>query len=114
MEEAKEDCAAFGFTTEQIGELFADYDAEPLPQQFEIHADNVETWSVFLAMSSQWNISLGVVSVRTSLKYEALDFVFRMKRVPHKRQPVIFEELRRMENAALEVYAEKIKAQQSS
>lgn len=92
--------------------MFADYDADPLPDQFEIHADNLECWTVFLAMSTQWNIATGMVAVRTALKYEALGMVFRMKGVPAKRQPPIFEELRHMEAAALNVFAEKLKAQQ--
>lgn len=98
-------------SSEELAILFADYDESPLPKEFGIHADNALTWAVFAALGTQWTTAIGfTAAVRTGLKYEAIPLVMAMLGVPRQARPGTFRELRQMENAALEVFAQKVKA----
>jgi hypothetical protein len=78
--------------------------------RFEIWAENRQTLMVFLALATQWDINSD--GVRTNLKYASLPAVERyMPDVPPKKWPRIFNELRAMEAAALEVYQARRKEQ---
>lgn len=69
-----------------------------------IEPDNWQTVMVFLAMATQWRIVVGIGGASyQGLRYEGLNFVFRMRRVAADEQPAMFDGLRVMESAALKV-----------
>jgi len=78
----------------------------PEPEQFEIWKENRHTVAVFCAMGTQWDVNAD--GVRIHLKYEALPAVERMfPDIPKKKWPRIYNEIRIMEAAALEVIFQK-------
>jgi hypothetical protein len=69
---------------------------------YEVHRDNRTTLEVFLALSTQWDVNAD--GVRTNIKYAALPIVERYRPdVRRRKWPEIFNEIRIMEAAALEV-----------
>ena len=83
---------AFGLTMEEASE----------GSQVEIWPDNWHAVNVFLGMVTQWRSDFGV---RTGLDYGVLPIVMRMVGVPVGERSAVFEDLRVMEDAALEVLA---------
>lgn len=76
------------------------------PEAFEIWKENRHTVAVFFAMGTQWETNAD--GVRTGLKYEALPAVERMfPKIPRRKWPRIYNEIRIMEAAALEVIFQK-------
>ena len=76
------------------------------PELFEVWRENRHTVSVFFAMGTQWNLNAD--GTRTGLKYEALPSVERMfPDIARKKWARIYNEIRIMEAAALEVIFRK-------
>ena len=59
---------------------------------------------MFRAACTQWRIG---ISGATGLDYNALPFIFRMKRVSRADWQQLFEDITEMEEAALELFREK-------
>lgn len=69
---------------------------------FAVWTENAETLRVFLALNRCWRI--GELNGKyLGLDRPAIESTLRLMQVPRKRQPEIFEDLRVMEHAALEV-----------
>jgi hypothetical protein len=58
---------------------------------------------VFLAMSTQWRWTGGMESRRAGLDYASLPAVYEGLQVKKKRRPEVFQGIKVMEGAALEV-----------
>jgi Phage related hypothetical protein (DUF1799) len=85
--------AAWGF----VGSI----EADPV----EIYPDNLASFELFNAMSTQWRISaMGSV---TGLDYSALPAVMHMQSIKHREQSDRFKDLQVMEQAALETMRDK-------
>ena len=69
-----------------------------------IWPDNLASVNVFIAMSTQWRTGM---SGATGLDYGALPAVLRMTSVPRAEWPEVFESIRVLEDAALEVMRRK-------
>lgn len=67
----------------------------------EIWQENLETFSVFQALTTQWRIS--DMGHFFGLYYSSVESVLNMMGFNRKRKAEIFEDIRIMENAALEV-----------
>ena len=65
----------------------------------EIWPDNILAVRVFLAMSTQWRVGLAGA---TGLDYGALPAVMRLMQVPPGERRIVFNDLRALEDAALE------------
>lgn len=70
----------------------------------EVWPDNVDAVNVFIAMSTQWRTSFSGV---TGLDYAALPAVLELLHIPKRERPGVFDGLRAMEDAALEVMRKK-------
>lgn len=68
--------------------------------------ENAETVAVFMRLGTQW--SHGMAGI-TGLVYGSLEPVMRMLGVPRARRPEVFEGVRVMESAVLELRAEAVK-----
>jgi hypothetical protein len=55
--------------------------------------------NTFIAAATQWRTGM---AGPTGLDYQAIESTFRMTRVPRSEWPHVFEDLRTMEDAALE------------
>jgi len=66
----------------------------------EIWPDNIIAVNVFVAMSTQWRTG---VSGATGLDYGVLPHVMRLVGVGVKDRAAVFDEIRLMEDAALEM-----------
>lgn len=69
-----------------------------------MYPENWEALKVFMAMATQWREVVGDRIVRRGLNYAALPAVLELTGVPKKRRAGVFEGLRTMERAALEVF----------
>jgi hypothetical protein len=95
-----EDMRAFGLEDEIADVPVED---ETTQHRFELHRDNRNTLEVFLALATQWDLNAD--GVRTNLKYSALQTVERYRPdIAPRKWPRIFNEIRVMESAALEVF----------
>jgi hypothetical protein len=95
-----EDMRAFGLEDEIADVPVED---ETNRQRFDLHRDNRDTLEVFLALATQWDLNAD--GVRTNLQYAALQTVERYRPdIARKKWPRIFNEIRAMEAAALEVF----------
>lgn len=65
----------------------------------EVWPDNVEALNVFIAMATQWRTSYGGA---IGLDYNALPVVFDLVRVAQDARADVFDDLRILEDAALE------------
>lgn len=70
----------------------------------EIWPDNIQSVNVFVAMSTQWRSGMAGA---TGLDYGVLPAVLRLTAVPRAAWSEVFESLRVMEDAALEVMRRK-------
>ncbi len=86
------DATAFGLTVEE---------ASGPPT--EVWPDSVAAANVFICMSTQWRVAMGGA---TGLDYNALPNVMRLIGVPRMIYQEIFEDIRVMEDAALETMRE--------
>lgn len=66
----------------------------------EIWPDNAQAFNAFVAMSTQWRIASGGP---TGLDYSALSEVWRRTKVHPSDRDDVFDAIRVMEDAALEV-----------
>lgn len=71
----------------------------------EVWPDNVDAINVFISMATQWRPSFGGV---IGLDYAALPAVLDLLEVTKKKRAAVFEDLRVMEDAALETIRESI------
>ncbi|WP_294615407.1 DUF1799 domain-containing protein [uncultured Gilliamella sp.] len=86
-EPSKEELAAFGLT-----EL--DYEDEYI----EIWQDNLDSFRLFSAMSTQWRATVGGI---TGLDYNCLPWVMKMQHI--KESDNIFNDIQIMESEALRI-----------
>jgi len=76
------------------------------PEVFEIWKENRHTVAVFFSMGTQWNLNAD--GMRVGLRYEVLPVIEKMfPDIPRKKWPRIYNEIRIMESAALEVIFRK-------
>lgn len=65
----------------------------------QIFADTLQALNVFVAMGTQWRVGM---SGATGLDYAVLPSVLRLLEVPRKQWRDLFDDLRVMEESALE------------
>jgi hypothetical protein len=75
---------------------------------FEVYPENWEAVRVFVAMTTQWRMTGiagfgGASMLHTGLDYSSLEPVLRLLDVKRKRRAALFQQIRVMEEAALEV-----------
>jgi hypothetical protein len=73
------------------------------PVQFEVWRDNWLILEVFLAMSTQWVWTGGMEPHRAGLNLCALPVVYEGLQISRKKRPEVFQGLKVMEGAALDV-----------
>jgi hypothetical protein len=78
---------------------------------WEVHADNELTVAAWVALSTQWRVSSGMAVVRLGLDYAVIPGVLALTEVPRRERHTVFDGLRTMEAAALEVFNAKAKAE---
>jgi hypothetical protein len=66
----------------------------------DVWPDNLQAVNMFISMSTQWRTGM---SGPTGLDYNALPGVMRMTGIPRASWGTVFEDLRQMEDAALQV-----------
>jgi hypothetical protein len=102
-----DDMRAFGLEDE-IADVPVGEEAER--ECFELWRENRDTLEVFLALATQWDLNAD--GVRTNIKYAVLPTIERYKPdIALRKWPRIFNEIRIMEAAALEVIREQWQAQ---
>jgi hypothetical protein len=69
----------------------------------EVWPDNLDAVNVFISMVTQWRPSFGGV---IGLDYAALPAVLDLLNIGRKKRPAVFDEIRVMEDAALQVMRE--------
>ena len=77
------------------------------PMQFEVWPENWLIVEVFQAMDTQWRWTGGMQSVQAGLDFGMLPVVYEGLQVPRKRRAEVFQGLKVMERAALEVMHNK-------
>jgi hypothetical protein len=73
------------------------------PMQFEVWQENWLIVEVFQAMDTQWRWTGGMQSFQAGLDLGTLPVVYEGLQVPRKRRAEVFQGLKVMERAALEV-----------
>ena len=71
----------------------------------EVWPDNLDAVNVFIGMATQWRPSFGGV---IGLDYGALPAVLDMLEIARKKRAAVFDDLRVMEDAALETIRESL------
>jgi hypothetical protein len=71
----------------------------------EVWPDNADALNVFIGMATQWRPSFGGV---IGLDYAALPAVLDMLEITRKKRAAVFDDLRVMEDAALEKIRESM------
>jgi|CXWL01.1.fsa_nt_gi hypothetical protein len=100
MDKAREDARAFGATEESITEAHG-----PDDKDCHVWPDNWAAWQAFLAVQTQWNTgSAGY----TGLDYTRVSSGLRMAGIAET--PELFDKLRIIEAAVLNLLANKDKA----
>ncbi|AEA59775.1 DUF1799 domain-containing protein [Burkholderia gladioli] len=73
---------------------------------FEVYEENWEAVKVFLAASTQWRVvglgGFGHALVHTGLDYVALEVIMRMQCIPRSRRAAVFDQVRVLEEGALD------------
>lgn len=79
-------------------------DADP-----KVWPDMVDSWRLFMGMATQWETaSFGMAgSMRTGLRYAALETVARSMGIPYPLPAPLFSDLRFMEAEALSIWSRK-------
>lgn len=72
---------------------------EEATPETEVWPDNSMPVNVFIALSTQWRVGMAGA---TGLDYNAVPSVMRLLGVPKKLRTSVFDDLRIMEDAALE------------
>jgi hypothetical protein len=72
----------------------------------EVWPDNADAVNLFISMATQWRPSFGGV---IGLDYAALPPLFDLLQIPKRDRPAVFDDLRVMEDAALETIRKNIK-----
>lgn len=75
---------------------------------FEVYPENWDAVQLFLALSTQWRaVAFGTLAsarvLHTGLDYTAVESVARLTGIPRSRRAAVFQQLRVMEEAALDV-----------
>lgn len=78
---------------------------EDYEQYFDVHPENWDRVQLFRELSTQWRHGM---SGPTGLDYASITSVFRIKGIPRKEWPVMFDDLREMEDEALKTIYERI------
>jgi len=87
------EAAAWGLTLEEAS-----------GEAVDVWPDNVEAVNVFIQMGTQWRV--GAMGA-TGLDYTALESLFRLLRIARNDWPKLLDEVRTLEDAALEKMREK-------
>lgn len=74
------------------------------PELFEVYRENWPVLQLFLAMATQWRWTGGMEPRRCGLEYAALPVVCELVGIGKKKRPGVFDRLRVMESAALNVW----------
>lgn len=77
------------------------------PQEFYLWRAHEPAFNAFVALWTQWSWTGGMDSQRAGLPFERIESYCRMTRVPTSRRGGLLAELRVMEAAALECFAEQ-------
>ena len=72
---------------------------EEATQPVEVWPDNAMSVNVFIAMSTQWRVGM---SGPTGLDYNALPSVMKLVGVPKKSRASVFDDVRTLEDSAME------------
>jgi hypothetical protein len=73
------------------------------PKHFEVWPENWLIVEVFQAMDTQWRWTGGMQSYQAGLDFNALPATYEGLQVPRKRRAEVFQGLKVMERAALQV-----------
>jgi len=76
------------------------------PDELYLWPENVATWNLFHALSTQWLVGMGGA---TGLNYEAVNIVMNHRRIARRDRNRVFEEIQVMERATLKAWSEKKK-----
>lgn len=85
----EEEASRFGLTVEEAS-------GPPV----DVWPDNMPSVEVFADLMTQWRRA-GMAGVRAGLDYAVLPAVFAIRGIPKKQQPELFDDIRVMENAVL-------------
>lgn len=96
--------AAFGAREHDVA-VARERAAEP---EFEVYPENWDAVQLFLALSTQWRaVAFGTMAsarvLHTGLDYTAVESVARLTGIPRSRRAAVFQQIRVMEEAALDV-----------
>jgi hypothetical protein len=99
--DAAAELAILGIDAEEAKQWVGDGDQQEL---FEVYACNQGVLTAFLSVSTQWRVVAGMAGmIRLGLDYGGVLAALKLLGVPKGDRPRIFEGLRAMEQAALEV-----------
>lgn len=77
---------------------------QPSIHDFYVWPENWDSLDFFIQLNTQWNVVSGMGGERVSgLNYQAVEAMMRIKSIPRNKKESLFNDLRLMENAALEV-----------
>jgi hypothetical protein len=76
------------------------------PDELYLWPENVPTWNLFQALSTQWLVGMGGA---TGLNYQSVNIVMDHRRVARRDRQRVFEEIQAMERATLQAWSEKKK-----
>jgi hypothetical protein len=76
------------------------------PDELYLWPENVPTWNLFQALSTQWLVGMGGA---TGLNYESVNIVMDHRRIARRDRQRVFEEIQAMERATLQAWSEKKK-----
>lgn len=72
----------------------------------ELYAANAPVLRLWLSVAGQWRRA-GMAGVPVALDYVAVESVMNMQAIPRKRRGQLLDDLRVMERAVLDVWAER-------
>ena len=79
-------------------------DDDLVPDLLYLWPENVFSWNLFRAVSTQWNVGM---SGAVGLNYQSVEMVMRNWRVKRRDERRIFHEIQEMERATLVAWGEK-------
>ena len=91
----EEEASRFGLTVEEAS-------GPPV----EVWPDNMPSVEIFVDLMTQWRRA-GMTGVRSGLDYAVLPAVFAIRGIPKKQQPALFDDIRVMEVAVLDMPQKK-------
>jgi hypothetical protein len=84
-----------------LGATLDDVMGEPV----EIWPENAVAVRVFMDMGTQW-VRGGMAGAKTGLNYGVIETVMRLRKVPEAQYEAVWDQVRTMESAVLELQAE--------